>query len=59
MTLDFNGKVVNATSSIGVAVYPEDGDKQDTLFKSADLALYAAKNGGRNTWRAFDAELGS
>lgn len=56
-TLDFKGQAVNSTLSIGVAVYPQDGDEQETLFKSADLALYAAKNSGRNTWRAYEADL--
>jgi diguanylate cyclase (GGDEF)-like protein len=48
-----NGASVEATSSVGVAIYPSDGKGQEELYKAADVALYAAKNGGRNTWRAF------
>jgi len=39
------------TLSIGVAFYPEGGETQDSLFKSADLALYEVKRGGGNGWR--------
>lgn len=51
-----NGARVEATSSVGVAIYPSDGAGQEELYKAADVALYAAKNGGRNTWRAFDSD---
>ncbi len=51
-----NGTRVEATSSVGVAIYPSDAAGQDELYKAADVALYAAKNGGRNTWRAFDGD---
>lgn len=51
--LDVDGTQISATSSVGVAVYPQDGSGQESLYKAADKALYAAKTGGRNTWRAF------
>ncbi len=54
--LDIDGTQVSATSSVGVAVYPQDGSGQESLYKAADKALYAAKTGGRNTWRAFGAK---
>lgn len=53
-TLEFNGSTLKSTSSIGVAIYPQDGAEENDLYKAADIALYAAKNGGRNTWRAFE-----
>ncbi len=37
--------------SIGISVYPCDGDTSDVLIKKADQALYAAKNAGRNVFR--------
>lgn len=43
---------INITASIGVALYPEDGATTRDLRKAADVALYAAKNGGRNAVRA-------
>ena len=35
-------------ASIGMSVFPEDGDSQDTLLKQADSAMYVAKEGGKN-----------
>jgi GGDEF domain-containing protein len=45
------GHAMHTSPSIGVALFPSDGATQDALYKSADLALYAAKREGRNTWR--------
>lgn len=39
--------------SIGVAYYPEDGATTENLLRNADIALYKAKEAGRNSWRAF------
>jgi diguanylate cyclase (GGDEF)-like protein len=47
----FKGAQLQTTASIGIAVSPEDGDTQDALYKSADMALYAAKREGRDMWR--------
>lgn len=49
--VQFNGERIPASASVGVAVFPEDGDREESLYKSADVALYEAKRGGRNTWR--------
>ena len=57
VALEFDGAALAATSSIGVAIYPNDGKGHEALYKAADIALYAAKNSGRNTWRAFDGGL--
>ena len=43
--------------SIGISVFPDDGDDQDELFKSADIALYEAKRDGGNTFRLFSRDL--
>ena len=45
------------TASIGFSVYPEDGRNAETLIKNADMALYAAKESGRNTYRAFRSDM--
>jgi diguanylate cyclase (GGDEF)-like protein len=49
--LSFKGVTIESTVSIGVALFPADGDTQEQLYKAADLALYDAKRAGRNTWR--------
>lgn len=45
------------TASIGVAVYPHDGDDPLALLKSADTAMYVAKSRGRNNFQFFSGEM--
>jgi diguanylate cyclase (GGDEF)-like protein len=44
-------------ASVGIAISPHDGDDLDELVRNADLALYAAKHGGRGRFRFFSREL--
>jgi diguanylate cyclase (GGDEF)-like protein/PAS domain S-box-containing protein len=48
LQVDYDGEILRATVSLGVAVYPLDGEQGDAVIKAADAALYRAKEGGRN-----------
>ncbi|MEW5755323.1 MAG: EAL domain-containing protein [Pseudomonadota bacterium] len=50
-------KTLRIGLSIGVAVFPEHGVTAEDLLKKADMAMYSAKNAGRNTVRFFKSEL--
>ncbi|MFC5603928.1 diguanylate cyclase domain-containing protein [Sporosarcina koreensis] len=50
------GHSFTTTSSIGVAMYPQDGTTMDTLMANADNALYKAKEKGRNTYMTYSNE---
>jgi len=52
-----DGQQVVLTASIGISVYPEDGDNIDTLLKNADTAMYEAKSRGRNNYQFFQAAM--
>ena len=54
MPYDIDGLKVHTAVSIGVAIFPDDGTDDERILANADLALYAAKREGRNTWRVFD-----
>ncbi len=47
-SFEFQGQQLEATASVGVAVYPDDGTDLVTLMKQADAAMYKAKAAGRN-----------
>ena len=51
------GKVLHSTPSIGVSIYPQDGDDVDTVMKYADTAMYHAKESGRNGFQFFSVQL--
>lgn len=51
------GHSFHVTCSIGIALYPQDGQDPATLFKYADMALYQAKDQGRNHYQFFSREM--
>jgi len=46
-----------ATASIGIAVFPEDGEDAETLIRNADAAMYAAKQLGRASYQFFTEQM--
>ena len=50
---------LNTSASIGIALYPENGDNSATLLKHADNAMYKAKANGRNNFEYYTLELSS
>lgn len=45
------------TASIGISVYPSDGETTSELLRNADTAMYESKKGGRNTYRFFSDKM--
>ncbi len=43
--------------SIGISLFPQDGDTVEVLLKNADAAMYEAKRGGRSTYRFFEVSM--
>ncbi len=46
-----------ATSSIGISLYPEDGEDEDVLLRCADTALYRAKDAGKNNYQYYTPDM--
>jgi diguanylate cyclase (GGDEF)-like protein len=51
------GHPLQVTTSIGVSLFPQNGDTAEILLKNADTAMYEAKRSGRNTYRFFEASM--
>ena len=52
-------KEFTTTSSIGISIYPEDGETVQLLIKGADIAMYDAKNKGRNNYKFCTRDMTS
>lgn len=48
---------LSASCSIGIALFPDDGADYESLLREADIAMYQAKESGRNTYRFFDPAM--
>jgi diguanylate cyclase (GGDEF)-like protein len=48
---------LDITASIGISIFPNDGEDAETLIKSADTAMYHAKENGRNNYQFFSRDM--
>jgi diguanylate cyclase (GGDEF)-like protein len=55
--VELEGHSLAVGASIGISVFPDDGDNFDTLLQKADMAMYEAKAAGRNGYRFFSSEM--
>lgn len=56
---DVAGQEFLATASIGIAVFPCDGESADVLLKNADIAMYKVKADGKNGYKFFTTDMSS
>jgi diguanylate cyclase (GGDEF)-like protein len=55
--IEVNGNDISMGSSIGITIYPDDAINSEELLRNADIAMYQAKDDGRNTTRFFTSEM--
>ena len=56
-TYNCDGHDVSVTTSIGISLYPQDGQNATALLKNADSAMYQAKDSGRNNYQFYEESL--
>ena len=54
-----DGQQIHTTISAGISIYPDDGDSHDQLMQCADIAMYQAKDNGRNNYCFYSSEMRS
>lgn len=54
-----DGYSLHVTTSIGISLFPEDGEHAETIIKNADTAMYRSKDRGGNQYTFFSAEMNS
>ena len=55
--MELEGQSISVSPSIGISVFPRDGDSADMLIRNADAAMYLAKERGRNNYQFFNEGL--
>jgi diguanylate cyclase (GGDEF)-like protein/PAS domain S-box-containing protein len=56
-SISAGGRAIDISGSIGMSVFPTDGDDYDTLLRNADAAMYKAKHHGGNTFRFYTGDM--
>ena len=51
------GRDLHVTVSMGISIYPDDGPDADTIIRNADIAMYHAKESGRNSYQFFRTQM--
>ena len=54
---DLDGHVISTQASIGISIFPDFAHDADTLIKNADMAMYSAKEEGRNNYQFFKQDM--
>jgi diguanylate cyclase (GGDEF)-like protein/PAS domain S-box-containing protein len=55
--IEVQGREIHITPSIGISIYPDDGSDVEVLLKNADIAMYQAKNAGRNNYQFYAQDM--
>lgn len=55
--LDLNGETIHVSMSIGISIYPENGQCPKSLIMNSDIAMYKSKDTGKNKFTLFDAKM--
>jgi diguanylate cyclase (GGDEF)-like protein len=57
LPITLEGQELYISTSIGISLYPDNGDDVETLMKQADVAMYAVKENGKNNFRYFEPAM--
>ena len=57
LPITFDRNEVSVSASLGISIYPEDGQSADVLMRNADAAMYSAKEQGRDTFRFYCEDM--
>lgn len=54
---EIEGNIIDSTASIGICIFPDEGQDLETLIRKADIAMYIAKESGGNTYQFFTQKM--
>jgi diguanylate cyclase (GGDEF)-like protein/PAS domain S-box-containing protein len=52
-----DGQIIHVTGSVGISIFPEDGSNEFSLMKHADIAMYRAKEKGKNNFQFYSTQM--